>query len=232
MVWNLDWYQSWVAVSVALTAIAFLPYFTKLWKAEDGLNPTLAGWAAWMLSDATIFAAQLSTGYVHGNYSNVGWQNALYVMGPILVFALNMRKGVKLAKQKDGYITWRAAFRDWGLSDTVCLLIVLAAVAAWSIKHDPHYAIYLTVVSTIIGTWAVAWPLRLDPYREEFSSWIWFLAGGICGVIAVKDAIFRLDITNGLPPVLFVGVQVTLVVLTARRYFLGVKRANGAKGVF
>lgn len=225
-----DWYTSWMAVSLLFTTIAFRPYFRKLWKAEDKLSPTISGWLSWALSDATIFAAQLWKAHKLGDYSGVGWQNAIYVLGPIIVIILSMRKGVLLATRRGERFRLRDLFLDWDYNDreertwkdTICVGIVVAALIAWSRTSNELYAIGFTTVSTIVGTIAVAWPLRLDPRREDLTAWLWFLAGGLAGVIAVKGAFMPFDahtfFVNAYPPVLFLGVQATLVSLTGRRF--------------
>lgn len=227
-----DWYSCWMAISVFVTVIAFSPYAINLWKANDDLSPTISGWSSWMFSDATIFAAQIWTGYESGFYGNVGWQNAIYVMGPLLVIGLSLRKGLILAERNYDHYTWRDAFRDWDRNDkgektykdSTCVVIVALAIFAWTRTDNALYAIGFTTISTVVGTFAVTWPLRLDPYREDFRAWVLFLIGGLAGVIAVKDAIWPFDWVNGYPPILFVGVQLTLVILTGRRYTAAFKK--------
>jgi hypothetical protein len=216
-----DWYTSWIVVSVSFTALAFWPYVRNLWKAEDELSPTISGWFSWMLSDATIFAAQFWKAYKAADYSGVGFQTLLYV--------LSMRKGVLLAKRKGKRFLVRDLFIDWDYNDrgqrtskdTICVAIVIAALVGWSQTNNELYAIGFTTISTVVGTFAIAWPLRLDPYRENLGAWLLFLAGGLAGIVAVKDSFYPFDVyncfVNGYPPVLFLGVQLTLVYLTSRR---------------
>lgn len=161
-------------LSVFLSTIAFIPYVVETWKVKGSneVRPTVSGWASWMLSDAAILAAMIAS-------DAISWQMVPYVLGPIVVIGLSLRKGLKLAHMRGETVSWKDAFMDWSRKDTVCVSLVVAAVALWGIKHDPDYAIYLTTFSTIIGTWAVARPLAHDPYRESLLAWSGFLAGAL-----------------------------------------------------
>jgi hypothetical protein len=197
------------ALAVLLSTIAFIPYVIETWKIKGSneVRPTVSGWASWMLSDAAIFAAMIAN-------HTISWQMVPYIFGPLVVIGLSLRKGLKLAHMRGEIVSWTDAFMDWSTKDTVCVSIVVAAVVAWGTKHDPDYAIYLTIFSTVIGTWAVARPLSKDPYRESHIAWGMFLAGGLLGVAAIP----AWNITGALPPILFVGVQSTIFGLAMRRY--------------
>src|SRR5882672_4010366 len=101
----------------------------------------------------------------------ISWQMVPYVFGALLVIVLSLRKNLKIAHMRGEGVSWKDALLDWNRRDTICVTIVVAAVVTWGIKHDPDYAIYLTIFSTIIGTWAVARPLVHDPYRESLLAW-------------------------------------------------------------
>lgn len=196
-------------LAVFLASIAFIPYVIETWKIRGSkeVRPTVSGWFSWLLSDATIFAAMVAN-------EAISWQMVPYVVGQIFVIGLSLRKGLKLAHMQGEVVSWRDAFMDWKQKDTVCVLLVVAAVVLWAIKHDPDYAIYLTTFSTAIGTLAVARPLTHDPYRESMLAWSGFLAGGIFGVAAIPVW----SITGAWPPIMFVGVQGTMCILAARRF--------------
>lgn len=196
-------------LSVFFSTIAFIPYVIETWeiKGSKEVRPTVSGFVCWMLSDAAIFAAMIAR-------DMISWQMLPYVVGALVVIVLSLRKNLKIAHMRDEVGSWMDAFMDWDRKDTVCVSIVVAAIVIWGVKHDPDYAIYLTVFSTIIGTWAVARPLSKDPYRESLLAWGTFLVGGFFGVAAIP----AWTIAGAVPPILFVGVQSTMVVLTVRRF--------------
>jgi len=196
-------------LSVFLSTIAFVPYVVETWKIGDGneVRPTVSGWTSWMLSDAAIFAAMIAS-------DAISWQIAPYVFGALVVICLSLRKGLKIAHMRGEAVSWKDAFMDWSRKDTACVSIVAIAVVAWGIKHDPDYAIYLTILSTVLGTMAVAIPLIRDPYRESLLAWGIFLVGGLFGVAAIP----AWTVVGALPPILFVGVQGIMVILAARRF--------------
>ncbi len=196
-------------LSVFFSTLAFIPYVIGTWKIRGSgdVRPAISGWTSWMLSDAAILAAMIAAG-------TISWQMVPYVLGSLGVIMLSLRKGLKIAHMRGGAVSWRDAFMDWGRKDTFCVSIVAIAVVAWGIKHNPDYAIYLTILSTFVGTWAVAKPLGHDPYRESFAAWGLSLIGGLFGVPAIP----AWNITGALPPIMFVGVQGTIFGLTARRF--------------
>lgn len=197
------------ALSVFLSTIAFIPYTIDVWKikSSEDVRPTISGWVSWGLSDMAILAAMIAS-------EAVSWQMASYVGGQFIVIALSLRKGLKIAEMRGEAYTWRAAFMDWGRKDTICVAIVAAAVGVWAIWGDPDHAIFLTLISTVIGTWAIVVNLRKDPYREPLVPWLLFLAGGIFGVIAIPIWNFA----GASAPLLFLGVQLTMVSLCLRRF--------------
>lgn len=196
-------------LSVFLSTIAFIPYVIEAWKIKSSgdVRPTVSGWASWMLSDAVILAAMVAS-------NAISWQMVPYIMGPMTVICLSLRKGIKIAHMRGESASWKAAFMDWGHKDTVCMLLVVGAIVVWGINHNPDHAIFLTLCSTIIGTWAIARHLRKDPYREPLVPWILCLVGGMFGVVAVPVWNFA----GAAAPILFVGVQSTMVGLCLRRF--------------
>ena len=195
--------------SVFLTTIAFIPYIVETWKTKgcNEVRPTVSGFMCWTLSDAAILAAMIAG-------ETISWQMVPYVFGGTLVIALSLRKSFRIAQMRGEITSWKDAFADWDGKDTACIIIVVTAVVVWGIKHDPDYAIYLTVFSTSIGTWAVARHLARDPYRESLVAWVLFLVGGYFGVAAIP----AWNVTGAVAPILFVGIQGMMVVLCMRRF--------------
>src|SRR3989344_1024709 len=187
-------------------------------RTGDDIRPAIAGWFSWGLSDGAIFAAQLVSAWLLHDFGNVSWQFTLYVGGAMLVITLSMRKGIVLARMTGDRFTVRAAFLDWAhRKDTPCVTLVVLAVAAWWYMGNPNYNIYLTIASTIVGTWAVARNLYRKPRAESLVAWALFLVGGLFGVAAVKDWDVW-NVTGLWPNILFVFVQGTIVGLAARRF--------------
>lgn len=176
-------------------------------KSADDVQPMISAWLSWVLSDATMFAAQIAD-------KTVAWQLALYVGGPIVLIGLCFRKGTMLARARGGAYTWKAALFDWNHKDTACVAVVVVAILIWVINRNPDHAIYLTSFSLLIGTIAVAGPLYKNPRREMLSGWGLFLIGGIFGL----GAIGNWNVTGALPIVEFALLQGLMVALCARRF--------------
>lgn len=196
-------------LSVLLSIIAFIPYAIDVWKIKtnEDVRPTISGWVSWGLSDVAILSAMIAS-------DAVSWQMASYLGGQLVVIVLSLRKGLKIAQMRGESYTWRAAFMDWEYKDTICVAIVVVAVGIWAVNHNPDHAIFLTLISTVIGTWAVVRHLRQDPFREPLIPWMLWLSGGVFGVIAIPVWNFA----GASAPILFVGVQLTMVSLCLRRF--------------
>lgn len=205
----VDWKLYYSILSVVISSLAFVPYLWDTWhiKAENDTRPTIAGIGCWVISDMAILAAMIANGVIE-------WLMVPYVIGGTLVIIFGMRKNFLIAKMQGIDSKWTDVFAGWSKTDSVCIGIVACAIAAWVIARNPDYAIYLTLGSIILGTWAVAAPLARDPYKEPLFAWNLFLLGGINGVIAVKDW----QSSSAIPPTLFCIVQALIVVLALRRY--------------
>lgn len=206
---NFDEKTIYAILSVVFSTIGFIPGLIGTWQIRGSkeVRPTISGWISWMLSDAAILAAMVARG-------NIAWQMVPYIVGSLSLIILSLRKGIKIAHMRGEAVSWKDAFMDWNRKDTVCVSIVVVAIAVWGIKHDPDYAIYLTIFSAIIGTLAIIRFLYNDPYCESFWAWVGFLIGGIFGVAAITEWTFA----GSAVQILYATVQVTMVALTARRY--------------
>lgn len=206
---SLDKTTIYIILSVGLSTIAHIPYFIEIWQIKEtqDVRPTISGWTSWLLTDSAILAAMIAR-------HNIAWQMVPYIIGSTIVILLSLRKGLKLAHMRGEVVSWRDAFMDWGLKDTICVSIVAIAIIAWGIKRDPDYTIYLAVFSGIIGAWAVTWPLCNDPYRESLLAWTIFLVGGFFGIMAITEWTFA----GAAVPISIFFIQGTIVVLATRRY--------------
>lgn len=197
------------ALSVLLSTIAFVPYAIEMWKirGDSGVRPTVSGWISWAISDAVILTAMIANG-------KTAWQFVPYTVGAFALIVWALCKNIKISlSQGEGY-KLRSAFDDWDKKDTVCVAIVVTAIAVWAINHNPDHAIFLTLLSTVIGTWAIVRHLRHDPYREPLLPWIGFFSGGIFGVGAITEWSFG----GYAGPVSSLFVQTLMVGLCFRRF--------------
>ena len=204
-----DWKFFFSIVSVVVSSLAFLPYLWDTWhiKPQNDTRPTIAGIGCWVLSDGAILAAMIANGVIE-------WLMVPYVVGGVLVIAFGMRKNFLIAQLEGVESKCSDIFAGWSRTDSICLGFVVSAIVVWGIARNPDYAIYLTVGSIVLGTWAVASPLARDPYKEPLFAWILFLIGGVFGVLAVKDW----SSSSSIPPALFCVIQLTIVLLALRRY--------------
>ncbi len=196
-------------LSVIVSTGAFIPYFIETWRVgtPKDARPTVSGFVCWVLSDFVILAAMIAG-------DSISWQMVPYVTGGTILIGLCMRKNLKIAALRGEAGTFKDAFLDWTNRDTACIVIVAAAITAWAIKHDPDYAIYLTIFSCAIGTYAIAVPLMEDPYKESMFSWGLFFLGGLFGIVAIP----AWTVTGAAAPITFSVLQGLMFALCARRY--------------
>ncbi|MBP9756975.1 MAG: hypothetical protein KBD06_00055 [Candidatus Pacebacteria bacterium] len=199
----------YVILSVVISALAFIPYFIETWKVGGvhDTRPTVSGFVCWVLTDIVIFAVMVTKG-------EISWQMVPYIVGALILIGLCVRKSLLIAKLRGESGSLRDAFSDWCRRDTLCLASVVAAIAVWAINRNPDYAIYLTIFSFSVGTYAIVVPLIKNPRTESMFAWGMFLLGGLFGVAAIP----AWTVTGALVPIYFAVMQAMMFVLCARRY--------------
>lgn len=199
----------YMMLSVVISAGAFIPYFIETWKVNgvDDPRPTVSGFVCWVLTDIVIFAAMIAG-------DSISWQMVPYIVGATILIGLCLRKNLLIAKLRGESGSLRDAFLDWSHRDSVCIAAVIAAIVIWVVNGDPDYAIYLTIFSFSVGTYAIIVPLLQNPRNESMSAWGVFLAGGIFGVLAIP----AWTITGAVAPIFFAIIQALMFGLCARRY--------------
>jgi hypothetical protein len=214
---QLNSLQVYAALAVVFSTIAFIPYWVSAWRVsgKNDTRPSISGIGSWVLSDMAILAAMVANAINTRSAENIAWQMIPYVIGGVVVVVLAFRKNYKIARLNGAESHWSDVFTGWNKLDSTCIGIVALAVAAWGIKSDPDYAIYLSVISVVLGGVAIVIPLWHEPHREPFWPWMLFLIGGGFGVLAVPNW----STSEAIIPGSFFVLQITIVALCSKRYF-------------
>ncbi len=153
-------------------------------------RPTLSSWISWGLMDAAILGGMVAAG-------EMAWQLVAYVAGVGCVIGASI---------------YKKATVDWKRLDSYCLVIVICAIVLWTISGNPNVAIVLSLVAITIGSIPLTVNLWRDPSREPRLPWLLILAGGVFGVLAIREW----NIAAALTPVWFLLIMVFFVFLMFR----------------
>lgn len=128
-------------------------------------HPTLSTWIAWGIMDVAILVGMILAG-------EIAWQVVAYVVGVAVVFTAS---------------AWKGASVGWTLLDLGCLAVVALAVIFYLLSKKPAVLIIISLIGMTIGTIPTIVSMWNDPMREPLLPWLLFMAGGICGMLAVKE---------------------------------------------
>jgi hypothetical protein len=127
-------------------------------------RPNVVSWILWTLIQMIIIIAQFSAG--------ASWS-------VILPIAMTFNTCLVLIICLYGY-----GYAKYGYVDLICLVLALAAIAAWRLTNDPVLAIVLSVAADF----AAAVPTFVKTYREPFTesilSWAILVVANTCGLIS------------------------------------------------
>lgn len=178
------------ALAFLFSIAMYVPYVKSVLSSKA--HPTISSWISWCIMDAAILGAMIAQ-------DAIASQMVAYVMGTVVVVAASLLKGAVLG---------------WKKLDSICLVIVVAAVALWILSGNPDVAIMLSLMAIIIGTVPMIVNILYEPTHEPFLPWVLCLIGGFFGVAAIP----AWTIAAALTPVVFLVLQVMIVVLVSRKF--------------
>ncbi len=183
--------QSFFAVlAFVFSALSYIWFISGVLTSKT--RPTISSWISWGLMDATVLAGMVAQ-------HEIAWQMVAYVLGVGAVISASL---------------WKKASVGWTMMDTICVTIVMASIAGWVFTGDADMAIVLGLVAAVVGSIPMIVNTWKNPANELLLPWLFILAGGISGVLAITNW----SIAGAATPVVFATVQVGFVLLIARKF--------------
>jgi hypothetical protein len=136
-------------IAVALTFIAYIPYYRDIIKGKT--HPHIYSWALWALLTILIVALQIKGGA--GAATFVTAAAGLLCIGVIIL-------GLKYGK------------RDITKSDTVVAILALIAIGFWLIANQPVISILLTVLADLLAFIPTVRKSWHKPHTETLSLYL------------------------------------------------------------
>jgi len=169
---------------------AYWPYAKSVWQSKS--RPTVSTWLSWWIMDLAILA---------GMYFKdaVAIQMVAYVIGCGIVI---------------GACILRRANLGWKRIDTICMLLVMAAIGLWAVSGDANFAIIMSLIAICIGCVPLFFNVLEAPEREPMLPWALITTGGFFGVAAIP----HYTVADALTPIVFFVVQVTFTLLIMRQF--------------
>jgi len=177
-------------LSFVFSAFAYIPYVRGVFKSKT--RPTISTWISWCLMDGVVLAGMVAQ-------HQIAWQMIAYVLGCLAVISASLYCNATLG---------------WKNLDTYCVGIVAVAVCSWAITGDPDLAIVFSLVAAIVGSVPMMVNSWKDPANEMLMPWLFIMAGGICGVLAITEY----TIAGAATQWVFLAVQVIFVALITRKF--------------
>ena len=189
---NLSLHAWLSAAAMALTFVAFVPYFRSIFAGTT--RPHMFSWVVWGTNTSVAFVATLSAGGGAGAWA-VGFSAAI-----TLAVA-----GLAWARRADVHIT-RV---DW-----LFFLAGLAAIPLWFVASDPLWAIVLVTAVELLGFG----PTMRKSWHQPWSEPVSFLAILVVRNALVIAALEQRTLTTVLFPAAMAGACILLMgILVVRR---------------
>lgn len=189
---NLSLHAWLSAAAMALTFVAFVPYFRSIFAGTT--RPHVFSWVVWGTNTSVAFVATLSAGGGAGAWA-VGFSAAI-----TLAVA-----GLAWARRADVHIT-RV---DW-----LFFLAGLAAIPLWFVASDPLWAIVLVTAVELLGFG----PTMRKSWHQPWSEPVSFLAILVVRNALVIAALEQRTLTTVLFPAAMAGACILLMgILVVRR---------------
>lgn len=172
-----------------LSFIAFIPYIVGIIK--YGTRPNRASWIIWL-----VLGFILAVSYYSSGAQNTMWVPVSYVIGPLIVIILALKKG-------EG---------GWNKFDKMCLAGALMALIGWRIFNVPLVALVVSLLIHLAGSLSTIKKSYLKPYSESLLAWIFFSFGHLFNIFAIEQFKFAIIVypvymflSNGLIASLLLG---------------------------
>ena len=130
-------------IAIALTFIAYAPYFRDLFKGKT--KPHIFSWFIWAIVTSIIYALQVSAGAGLGSLVTL----AVAIIS-LLIFILGFKNGNKIIKK----------------IDVVFLVLALLAIPLWLVIDQPVLSIILLSTIDMLGFAPTVRKSWNEPYSE------------------------------------------------------------------
>lgn len=194
---GLDW-KLIAALGALASNIAFLPYIRDILAKRT--QPHIYTWLIWVITQGTAVA-----GIWYGGGGAGGWALMAGLVLVLVVFLLCFAHGTK----------------NITLSDTLVLILALAAVLLWWQLHQPVLAILLVSAIDALGYIPTFRKSYREPWSETTLSWGLFAIGNMLSILA-------LDTYNFLTVPYIATIMTANIILVA---YLLVRRTKVPKPV-
>lgn len=186
--------NDWRFASACLSVLVTIPVYHYYYKAVRGAEEptTMSAWLSWLLLDLAILAGMIKSGAVVP-------QVVVYTIGTAWVFWGCYQRGFTLG---------------WTRMDTGCLVVVVICAALLLFTKDAVAAIMLSTLACVVATIPMVGPLYRNPRKEPMLPWGLVSAGTFFALIALR----KFDLENAFTPAVFLPLQLSMFVLTLRRY--------------
>lgn len=157
-------YQSIAGITAGILAVvAFAPYIVGILQRKT--HPNRASFAIWSAISVLSAASYLASG-AHDS----AWITLSYAVLEPTVLLLALRYGVG----------------GFSKLDVLCLASAGAGVVLWLTTHNPHLALYASIIAECIGYIPTIKKSYLWPSSENKASWVIGLAGTIVNLTAIS----------------------------------------------
>lgn len=147
-------------ISAGFVVTSYVPYARNVYFNKT--KPPLSSWIAWFLLDL-IFVLNLIA------LEQVPYQMLAFLSGTCIVLALSIYKGTTL---------------QWERRDTICVLLVMAAVLIWHVSNSAEVGLVLNLFAACVSFEPMLRSIRADPLNEKPLPWSLVFMGSIFQLLA------------------------------------------------
>lgn len=188
----MDWTTilTFKGLAVLFTAVAYIPYFNAVLK--GAAKPTLSAWVSGFVIDSALLAGMISE-------DKVAPQMYAYIAGIVAVITISL---------------WKRAAMGWTPIDTICVVLVGAAVGSWWFYSDARFVITMTLFAMLVSFVPMFRNVWGNPSIEPFGPWLVMWIGGLFGILAIEEWSI---VGASVQTVIFV-LQISILLLISRRF--------------
>ena len=182
-----------IAASCAL--IGVVPYVRAILAGQA--RPQRATWTVYVLVGLCACASSYAAGA-----RDTLWVPLAYALGPVVILALAIRRGVG----------------GWSRLDRACLIIAAMGLAGWLLLDEPRIGVVLHTLADIAGTAPTLRKAWREPASEPLTPWLWFFAASSLNLALIQ----HLSIGEALYPIwLCLSCMLIIGALITRRAPVG-----------
>jgi len=172
-----------------ISLCGFIPYIAEILRGTT--RPNRATWWIWTVVGATLCASYYASGARH-----TIWVAASYVVGPLAIALLSLRRG-------EG---------GWSRFDRNCLSASLLSLVIWWLARSPLVALVANIGIDLLGALPTVRKAYAEPEAESLASWAIFLIADALNLCALSSW----SVEASLYPAYLFTLAGVLVLLLAR----------------